>query len=388
MQEQINPTLHSDTDFREQGKAHQHCRDWNMTTSKRHIIAVLFILLLSFTETVYANAGTGFFFAGILHVLIGNIAIGLLEAFFIRRVFKMFVSYGIIILANYASSFLGYVIGLAVAGNADLLSLSALPEWLALLFLVSVLVEWPFFGWATTKGSFKFSAASFKHALSKSTFKYSVYAQCVSYALLVPYYFLTFDEGRLSPKDAVENQINNLGSYAYQYRIRFGLYGGGGGSYKGFSIPDRSSFDTFGRYAATVTKNSIVFVAADTGGRRTLASVILDSVGILHSWRYSFAPGDSASRENAPRRLEYLAGLAREYRMRPFLSRGRGGSYLGFSIPGKLSSDRFARYAAPVISTDSIVFAAFSTRDSTVRMTVVLDSTGRLCSWEYRGDFQ
>ena len=363
-------------------------KDNTMTRQQYWCIGIFIVVLLILpTERVYADAGTGFFFPGIFHVFIGNIVIGLIEAFFVRKVFKVSASYGIIILGNYVSSFVGHIAAIVGFWNADLLSISVLPGVLALLFIASVLIEWPFFGWAVEEQTFAFSITSFKHSLSKASFRYSLCAQCVSYAFLVPYYYGTFDQGLPSPRDTVENQINNLAASVYQYTIRYGIVGGGGGSYKGYTIPAGSSLDAVGHYSATVAKDSIIFVAADTGGRRTVASVVLDSAGGLHSWKYAFVTGDSASRDHVLRHAQYLAQLAHDYRMRPFLLPGRR-SYLAYSIPEKLLRNEFASFATVLISRDSIVFMAISLRDTTVTMTAVLDSAGTLHGWKESGEFR
>ncbi|MBI4427537.1 MAG: hypothetical protein HY562_00280 [Ignavibacteriales bacterium] len=200
-------------------------------THSQEMQSITFFILASViftTSVLYANAGTGFFFPAILHVIVGNLFIGLIEAFFVRRVFRVSASYGIIILANYVSSILGYLFAIVTFSDIQLLSSTVLPLTLILLFIASVAIEWPFFARSLKDGSFGYSRMSFKHTLS---------AQCVSYALLIPYHIFSFDDGRMSSRDFVENDLSNLAAHAYQYRIRPLSMKGGENSYGGYSIP-------------------------------------------------------------------------------------------------------------------------------------------------------
>jgi hypothetical protein len=337
---------------------------------------VLFILVLSslIATTAYANAGTGFFFPGIVHVLIGNVIIGLIEAFFIRKVFKVSAKYGIIILGNYVSSIIGYIVTLIAFSDIDLLSVSVLPKSLTLWFIASVLLEWPFFAWAVKERMFGFS---------KSSFKYTFYAQCVSYAILVPYHFLTFDQGLLSASMYIEDDLNALAANASMFRARGHVYGGGGGSYGGFAIPETYPTD-LGRFTATSSKDSIVFIVMNIESTRTRVSVVLDSSARLHSWKYGIEPGDESYRKNVTYFLNRLAEIAFDYRMRPFLVRGGPEVYTGYSIPGRLSVTERGEYSATIVSRDSIVFVAMDRGRTRTIAGAVLDSAGKLHSWEYR----
>ena len=53
-------------------------------------------------------------------------------------------------------------------------------------------------------------------------------------------------------KDTLVDDLNNIFASAYQYRIRPTSIGGGGGSYKGYTIPGRVSTDKTGIYTAIV----------------------------------------------------------------------------------------------------------------------------------------
>ena len=91
-------------------------------------------------HTVHANTGSGMAFGGIIQLLIGNFIIGFVEAFFVRKVFKIAVSYWIIVLANYVSMIVGYAFMTAVVAPWEFMSLLSLPKALVIfLFRLYVL---------------------------------------------------------------------------------------------------------------------------------------------------------------------------------------------------------------------------------------------------------
>ncbi len=333
---------------------------------------VLFIYVLVFlmTTTVYANAGTGFFFPAIVHILIGNIIIGLIEAFCVRTIFKIAVRYWIIILGNYVSSIVGYIVAF-VGGTDDQISISTLPITLALLFIASVLIEWPFLVLAVKEKVLGYT---------KTSFKYAFYAQCVSYALLVPFHYIYYDTGRLPPITIVAMDLGNVASSASQYRRRPLSMGGGEGSYIGFSVPPDLSVTASGRYSVAASKDSVVAMAMDVESTRTIASVVVDSTGELHSWEISFQPDDRPFDEYLTV-LRDIASLAYEYRTRSVSEGGEGGSYNGFTLPKEFSATKFRQYGASV-SRDSIMLAMEIYNRGT-SVSVLLDSTGKLHSWKY-----
>ena len=54
---------------------------------------------------------------------------------------------------------------------------------------------------------------------------------------------------------------------------------GGAGSYEGFAIPEKYVVTEFGRYAARVTRDSIVFTAVSVKDSGLTLTVVADSVG-------------------------------------------------------------------------------------------------------------
>jgi len=134
--------------------------------------------------------GTPLMWAGMFHLFIGNLFIGILEAFVIGRVFKMRkYPYGIMILANYASSFAGA----AILGASNFAYSTNTPNWITIYnarsiiniawftsFVATVALEWPFCLWALRNHEHKYRAA----------LKASLLAQTVSYAILIPWFCL------------------------------------------------------------------------------------------------------------------------------------------------------------------------------------------------------
>lgn len=99
---------------------------------------------------VLANAGTALIWAGLLHLLIGNLIIGIGEAFILRRWFgsERWRSRTLMILGNYFSMLVGLVFIVSwLAGwfREDLYTLRSTHLLLyALAFVVSLVLEWPF----------------------------------------------------------------------------------------------------------------------------------------------------------------------------------------------------------------------------------------------------
>lgn len=90
--------------------------------------------------------------------------------------------------------------------------------------------------------------------------------------------------------------------------------------------------------------------------------------------------------------LNNLSAQAYQYKVRPSSMGGGQGSYGGFTIPSKMLTNENATYnadATPVASgATSFVITATSAQNTTNKITVTVDSEGRLTGWSYEGDFQ
>lgn len=113
---------------------------------KRVIITLLLLAPLS----VFANAGTPLMWAGILHLVLGNLVLGAIEGVLLAIVFKKPKAYCILVMiaANYASAWFA---GLPLANwakasdNLDLYNAEAFVwKMAAFAFAATLLVEWPF----------------------------------------------------------------------------------------------------------------------------------------------------------------------------------------------------------------------------------------------------
>ena len=85
--------------------------------------------------------------------------------------------------------------------------------------------------------------------------------------------------------------------------------------------------------------------------------------------------------------LNNLAAYSYQYRIRPKSMGGGEGSYMGFTIPKGLSSNKNASFEAIVVDKDKVQFAATSLMGyGAVRVTI--NEMGVFANWEYSGKFK
>ena len=90
-------------------------------------------------------------------------------------------------------------------------------------------------------------------------------------------------------KDALVNDLQNLATDAFQYKVRPTSLGGGGGKYAGFKIPvtlQSTEDGTFDPKTAVSTQQSVTFVATSAHGYGTVTAVC-DSIGKLGNFTYT-----------------------------------------------------------------------------------------------------
>ena len=91
-----------------------------------------------------------------------------------------------------------------------------------------------------------------------------------------------------SNKDAIVNDLNNLAANGYQYRIRPGSMGGGGGAYTGYIVPVKLQTNSNGSYTTTaVASASITFKGTSAQASANTVTCLLDSTGALTSFTYA-----------------------------------------------------------------------------------------------------
>src|SRR2546425_12981128 len=84
-----------------------------------------------------------------------------------------------------------------------------------------------------------------------------------------------------SNKDAIINDLMNLGQYAYRYRLRPEPLGGGGRSFTGFALPQKlQSSDDASFSVNPVTPSAVTFTAVSKFGYGSIVAG-LDSSGTI-----------------------------------------------------------------------------------------------------------
>jgi hypothetical protein len=86
-------------------------------------------------------------------------------------------------------------------------------------------------------------------------------------------------------RDAIINDLLNLGQYAYRYKLTPVPYGGGGRTFTGFSIPAKLDNNPNAMYTSVSTAQTVTFTATSNFGYGTI-SAVLDSTGTLANFSY------------------------------------------------------------------------------------------------------
>ena len=89
-----------------------------------------------------------------------------------------------------------------------------------------------------------------------------------------------------SNRDAIINDLMNMGQYAYRYKMRPEPLAGGGLLYTGFVLPTKLAGNENADYSATVASMSITFTAVSRFGFGTIVGV-LDTTGQLGHYTYT-----------------------------------------------------------------------------------------------------
>ena len=92
-----------------------------------------------------------------------------------------------------------------------------------------------------------------------------------------------------SNKDAIINDLNNIGAHAYQYRIRPASMAGGAGSYTGYTIPTKMATNANATYTCTATANNVTFTAVSTSNTANTVTAQIDTDGkfVQSAWVYT-----------------------------------------------------------------------------------------------------
>ncbi len=166
--------------------------------SKKHRLALLTYLILGLTlipSAAHADSGTPLILAGMFHMVLGNLIIGVGEGYLIDWLFhlKRKSAVGIMILANYVSAIIGvciipravYTISHSRFMPTPLYDMPKILWTMVLIsFVVTIIIEWPFCLWALRRDRGK------GKRIFKTSVKVSILAQTASYLLLLPWFFI------------------------------------------------------------------------------------------------------------------------------------------------------------------------------------------------------
>lgn len=178
--------------------------------TKRTVITAA---VLSAPALALANAGTPLMWAGMLHLMFGNLLIGILEGLLLGWLFKApkLKAVGILILANYLSAWAGGFLLSWLCRFPDI-TIENLKPWLifffVLAFALTLLIELTFFRMALRKAERSFRAAI------KPTFLIHL----ISYALLTVWYGLASGTSLMTELKVVDpSALKPEASYTLYY---------------------------------------------------------------------------------------------------------------------------------------------------------------------------
>jgi hypothetical protein len=177
--------------------------------------APLVICFSALPTVALANAGTPLMLAGMLHLVFGNLFIGMLEGYLLAKFFGLLKgkTIGILILANYFSAWVG---GLFLRGAiVRALPLDLNNAWfffwamVVLTYLITLLLEFPFVAVAFRRDP---------RWLSKSI-RGSLIIQTISYTLLFGWYWLASGTSLYTKTDVVKLSAISLPEEVFMYFI-------------------------------------------------------------------------------------------------------------------------------------------------------------------------
>jgi hypothetical protein len=105
---------------------------------------------------ILLNSLTPITFVALYQLLFGNLLLGLLESYLVKKFFTKKVNYLIIIIANYVSAIIGFIISNRIFDPTDLNMIrnynngtfpNAMFAYTGIALIVTLIVELPFFFW-------------------------------------------------------------------------------------------------------------------------------------------------------------------------------------------------------------------------------------------------
>ncbi len=117
-----------------------------------------------------------------------------------------------------------------------------------------------------------------------------------------------------------------------------------------------------------------------------ILGVIIVGIAIAVGLSLFSAQSIQANKDAIINDLNNIAAHAYQFKIRPNSMGGGNGAYTGYTIPTKMATNENANYAATPAAS-SVTVVATSVQNTTNKITVVVDSDGKLGSWTYAGDF-
>ncbi len=118
-----------------------------------------------------------------------------------------------------------------------------------------------------------------------------------------------------------------------------------------------------------------------------ILGVIIVGIAIAVGLSLFSAQSIQANKDAIINDLNNIAAHAYQFKIRPSSMGGGNGVYTGYNIPTKMATNENATYVATPAA-GSVTVVATSVQNTTNKITVVVDSDGKLGSWTYAGDFQ
>ena len=119
-----------------------------------------------------------------------------------------------------------------------------------------------------------------------------------------------------------------------------------------------------------------------------ILGVIIVGIAIAVGLSLFSAQSIQANKDAIINDLNNIAAHAYQFKIRPSSMGGGQGSYSGYAIPSKMSSNENAVFSVTSATATAVTIVATSSANTTNTVTAVVDSDGRLGSWTYAGDFQ
>jgi hypothetical protein len=195
--------------------------DYDFKLTLKSTVLAFAAIFLSNCSPCFADAGTPLMWATTLHLFIGNAFIGLLEGLLIAKYFSIkfwrtALLCVLMVIANYVSSFAGLAcipyLETTLFDSYNWLSHLPTVFWqlVALLFVITVFIEWPFvfFGFPPGKGRLRKSLLA------------SLLAQSCSYGLLIPSYAMLSTTSLITESKFSQSLDFSKNKSAYVYFLR------------------------------------------------------------------------------------------------------------------------------------------------------------------------